>query len=386
MRDTTEAARPRTQAAIQRIAFLYPDRGPLTPAHWSGTPAALLSAFRGRGLDVQEVGYDVPRAISAPVHILASLGSRGTAESDHSPVKMGARERAMNASLRRIGDIDAVVAVGTDSYRLGRLSLAGTRTATYDDATLQTMWAHPHSDTRAAMFREAAVKRWIHVQRGSSRAATVNCVSTGWAARSFAEDYGLPAGKVRVVGMGHRPRAAQPGIDRSPNPSFLFVGVDWKRKNGAAVLRAFARVRERFPDAELHLVGEHPPVRAAGIIDHGLLRRDDDDAQRLLDRLYLSCTAFVLPSMFDPSPIAYLEAASAGLPVVATIEGGAGELLREGAITVNPSSDEAIFQAMVTLADPGEAARRGALAAQAAQSATWHHVAGRILDALEQAG
>ncbi|MCX6502863.1 MAG: glycosyltransferase family 4 protein [Microbacterium sp.] len=375
----------RADRSIRRLAFVYPDRGPLTAAHWSGTPAALLAAFRGHGVDVHEVGYDLPRALTAPVHLLASIGARGTAEADHHRLKVRARESAMNASLRALGHIDAVVAVGTDAYRLGRLDVRGARTATYDDATLQTMWDHPDSDTRAAGFRESAVRRWIDVQRASVRAATVACVSTGWAATSFRDGYGVPDHRVRVVGMGHRSRVPHPGVRRAPHPAFLFVGVDWKRKNGAAVLRGFARVRERFPDAVLHLVGEHTAVRQPGVLDHGLLRRDDVDAQRLLDRLYLSCTAFVLPSRFDPSPIAYLEAASAGLPVIATREGGAGELLREGAITVDPSADEEIARAMMTLADSAEAARRGALAARAARTATWHHVAGRILDALEAA-
>lgn len=378
-----ETAPARSATAIRRLAFVYPDRGPLTAAHWSGTPAALLAAFRAHGIEVGEVGYDVPRAVSASVHVVASLGTRGVAETDHSRLKMRAREQAMNASLRRMGPVDAVVAVGTDSYRLGRLAVGGATVATYDDTTLQTMWAHPHSDTRAAGFRPTAVQRWIDVQRASSRAAGVTCVSTSWAGRAFVDDYGIDPDRVRVVGMGHRPRMSRPGVERSPHPSFLFVGVDWQRKNGNAVLRAFAHVRERFGDAELHLVGGHPAVAARGVVGHGMLRRDDPAAQELLDRLYLSCTAFVLPSLFDPSPIAYLEAASAGLPVIATTAGGAGELLKEGAITVDPSSDGAILQAMITLSDGVEASRRGRLAARVAETATWHHVAGRILDALQ---
>ena len=52
-------------------------------------------------------------------------------------------------------------------------------------------------------------------------------------------------------------------------PRFLFVGVDWERKRGAAVVEAFAAVRERHPNATLDLVGDHPDLDAPGSPDTG---------------------------------------------------------------------------------------------------------------------
>jgi glycosyltransferase involved in cell wall biosynthesis len=88
-----------------------------------------------------------------------------------------------------------------------------------------------------------------------------------------------------------------------------------------------------------------------------------------------------MPSRFDPSPIAYLEAASAGLPVVATTEGGAGELLGSAAVSVHPDDDDAIVAAMLDLADPAVARTRGEEAHRRSEDATWQAVASRVLAA-----
>ncbi len=268
----------------------------------------------------------------------------------------------------------------TEGYRLQDLRV-GCPVATYDDGTFQQMWRHPNSDVANAGFPSEEVQRWIATQRESLRAADVACVSTGWARRSMIEDYGLSPVRVAVVGMGHKPRhGASEGRNWS-TPTYLFVGIDWRRKNGERVLEAFRTVHDEIPEARLHLVGIHDPVEAPGVIDHGLLRKNDPAAQELLDHLFAESTVFLLPSLFDPSPIAYLEAASAGLPVIATSQGGAGELLGEAAIVVDPEDAGALVDAMLRLADAGRAQRLGAAAASAAGDSSWAAVAGRILSA-----
>jgi glycosyltransferase involved in cell wall biosynthesis len=136
------------------------------------------------------------------------------------------------------------------------------------------------------------------------------------------------------------------------------------------------------PEATLDLVGNHPEINAPGVTGHGFLARQDASAQRKLDWLYASATCFVLPSQFDPSPIAYLEAASAGLPVIATSRGGAGELINDGAIVVEPGDSKALVAAMLRLADGSTAESMGAAAARNAATSSWADVAGRILEAL----
>jgi len=380
-----------TSGPATRVGLLYPYPDPISPQAWSGTPSGLAAGFTGNGVELVPIGASLPPGVRQAVAALSRAGGRRGPIANRGPLAVRARTLEVARQVRRAGRLDALVAMDTEAYRLDEVleralpadaASDGLPVATYDDGTFALFARHPDSDIRRDGIPPAELDRWIERQAIGCRAATVCCVSTGWAGRSVVSDYRVPADRVRVVGMGHRARNGS-GARSFDVPRFLFVGVEWGRKNGDAVLRAFEALRRTYPAAMLDLVGEHPPVHAAGVTDHGLLRRDDPAAQALLDGLFQQATAFVLPSRFDPSPIAYLEAASAGLPVIATTEGGAGELLGDGAITVHPDDDEAILAAMLRLCDPSVAAALGAEAARRAAESTWLNVSRRILEALQ---
>ena len=366
-----------------RIGVLVPAREPASPRLWSGTPRGLSDGLRTHGVDVVPLGT----GLGLDAHTALSMASRfergDPTVRARSRRRITARGRSIARSVRGAGPLDGIVAMGTDRYELGDVLPAGVPVVTYDDGTLLQMSRHPSSDLRQNDFPTAEVDRWCAVQRRGALAAAACCVSTSWAARSFVEDYGVPAERVHVVGMGHRARSAVAGHRDWAVPRLLFVGVDWRRKNGTAVVEAFRSLRAQVPDATLDVVGEHPDLAGIpGLTGHGLLRRDDPAAQALLDSLFGRATMFVLPSLFDPSPIAYLEAASAGVPVVATVEGGASELLGAGAIAVSPGDQAAIDAAVLRLADPDVARATGAEAAARAAASTWSGVAGRVLHVL----
>ena len=83
---------------------------------------------------------------------------------------------------------------------------------------------------------------------------------THWAADSIVADCHVPRERVHVIGIG-RNHVVAPALDRDwDRPRFLFIGRDWKRKNGDAVVRAFREVRAKVPAAQLALVGGHPRI------------------------------------------------------------------------------------------------------------------------------
>lgn len=371
-----------------RIGLLYPDRDATSPANWSGTPHGLATGFRALGVEVVPLGAALPPVMHQAVAVLSRAGGKRGAVADRTPVRQRSRTWALARRVAEESDgLDGIVAMGTEMYDLAAVRPAGTPVLTYDDATFAQMWRNEDSDLRKSGFPADEVARWIERQRASSRIADACAASTSWAARSLVSDYGVPAESTHVVGMGHRPRADAGAGERDWSvPRFLFIGVDWNRKNGAAVLRAFAAAREAHPEATLDVVGRHAPISQPGVTDHGFLPREDASSQRTLDALFARATAFVLPSRFDPSPIAYLEAASAGLPVVATTEGGAGELLGDAAITVHPDDSAALEAALLRLADPATASSMGALAAARASTSSWTDVAGRMIGALGLGG
>lgn len=367
---------------MHRIGIVYPSRDPISPANWSGTPHGLSEGLRSLGFIVVPIGCTLPLRQK----IAAALRSRlpgSTVLADRTTAAMKARSLRIATAIENAGNLDAIIAMGTDAYDLATV-MRGKRTpiATYDDGTFALFLRYPDSDLSSLRLPSAVVETWVSLQETACRRATIACVSTEWARKSVILDYGVSPERVKVVGMGHRPRLNSEVKRSFQSPRFLFVGVDWKRKNGARVLAAFAKVHEKFPRATLAVVGRHPPLRQTGVTGYGFLAREDSAGQRTLDQLFAQSTAFVLPSLFDPSPIAYLEAASCGLPVIATTCGGGGELLGDASISVDPYDGDSLVQAMLRLCDGQEASSMGARALARSATSRWQDVCRRIVDGL----
>jgi glycosyltransferase involved in cell wall biosynthesis len=203
---------------------------------------------------------------------------------------------------------------------------------------------------------------------GRARRCTV---ASHWAADSLIDDYGLQPEQVAVVGFGANHRAGVHDREWGP-PHLLFVGVDWERKGGPFVLRAFARLRDVIPGATLDVVGGHP-----------LLLPANADHRETMAALFARATCFVMPSLVEPFGIAYVEAALAGVPSIASSVGGPTDIVgAEGGILVEPADERGLFEAMLRLADPDTARRMGAAANARSALYTWPKVAERLLRAL----
>jgi glycosyltransferase involved in cell wall biosynthesis len=135
----------------------------------------------------------------------------------------------------------------------------------------------------------------------------------------------------------------------------------------ATLLRAFARVRERWPSARLLLVGrgpEEPRLRALagvlGVSDRVSLTGEQADVSPYLREM----TLYVQPSLAAGIPNSLLEAMATGLPVVATAVGGIPDVVLDGqtGLLVTPGDPSALAEAIdKLLADPrlAEAFGRG---------------------------
>jgi glycosyltransferase involved in cell wall biosynthesis len=212
------------------------------------------------------------------------------------------------------------------------------------------------------------------------REAAACCVASDWAAGSVVTDYGIDASRVHVVGFGRNCEPRPVPRDRS-DPRFLFVGLDWQRKNGDAVVRAFARLRDELPRARLDLVGGHPRVEVDGVVGHGPLGVDEPAARAGLEALFEQATCFVMPSRFEAFGMVYVEAGAAAVPSIGTTRGGAATAIAGGGVLVDPEDEGALVDAMRSLADPATADGLGRAALENASRYTWKGVAERILEA-----
>lgn len=147
--------------------------------------------------------------------------------------------------------------------------------------------------------------------------------------------------KVSVIPNGVEYQKFCSGSENKVWGRIIYVGRIVPHKHVEMLVDAFRRVKEKAPEAELHIVGSGPCLplikgQASKIKDccvHGFLPED-----KMLD-LLRSAWLFVLPSEREGSSIAVLEAMAAGLPFVTSdySDNAAKELVRyKCGVTVNP--------------------------------------------------
>lgn len=357
---------------MTRIA-LTQQGDPGDPASWSGVPARLMRGLERAGCEVAPVAAE-PRGADRVARLLRMSWADQAASRSFAAV-FGLTARV---GLARAGRLDGIVMIDS-GYSLPH----GAPYVTFDDMTVAQAVAQ--GEPPYGELSPRAVSRWRDRQRRIFEAARACCVSSAWAGRSVRDDYGMPEGKIHVVGVGRNIEVPLAAREWS-TPRFLFVGVDWQRKRGGAVVEAFGAVREKFPSATLDLVGRHPEMDVPGVRGHGILSLGSEEGQRRYRALLAQATCFLMPSTHEPFGIAYVDAGAAGLPSIGTTVGGAPEAIGAGGRVVDPADPSALRDAMVELADPDTAQRLGALAREHASRLTWDAVAERLLRALSPPG
>lgn len=170
--------------------------------------------------------------------------------------------------------------------------------------------------------------------------------------------------KEQVVDMGsvRRNLLGQSASACSCLPIVCSVGRLVELKNHAGLIQAVARLRDRGIVVDLVLVGDGECrealtslARDMGLDDYVHFSGYRDDVPSVL----AVCNVFVLPSLFEGSSLALLEAMAAALPIVATdIPGNAG-ILRDGfsGRMVKPDDIDAMADAIAWLLENPEPAR-----------------------------
>ena len=314
------------------VAVTYPG-DPTDPQSWSGTPAGLIRGLEAAGVRVVPVDLTPPSTAARVWTRVTAQRLRPTADE---LLTLG-RESAAYARLVELTalyrvprHVDAVLQIGT-GYRVHHRRLA-----TFEDMTIAQAVEHawgPFPDLPPALIDGRR-----RLQQSVYEKAGICFAATSWVADSISDDYGIPREWITVTGLGVN-REGQPSTDKDwSSPRFLFVGHDWERKRGDAVVKAFAQVRDLYPDALLHLVGAGVPnIDADGVVVHGLLPISEPAAQQRLGRLFAEATCLVVPSRLEPAGIVYAEAGRMGIPSIGTTVGGASDMIGDGGIVVDPS-------------------------------------------------
>jgi glycosyltransferase involved in cell wall biosynthesis len=382
----TERPAPGRRSPSVRIGVAVGWYDPENPGVWSGAPRAVVEQLQRLGV----YGGHRNAFPWRPAANLARLSLRARGRLDDGwalSAEMRAVARLTHVT-KRIGtpsDVDAWVQLlgGFGRIVRGRYStiseLSPSQIAGADQWWRSFGYPGAH---RKGM-------EWVARQQlDALKHAHACCAISQWSADGLVRD-GVDARKIHIVGYGRNVDIPAPADRDWSVPRFLFVGNDWRRKNGDAVVRAFARLRRELPAARLDLVSDHPEIDVEGVVGHGRLAKKgafavfDPDARRPLEELFAAATCFVLPSLIEPFGLTYVEAASAGIASIATTVGGTSTSVGEGGILVDPSDDDALLEAMRRMADPATARALGDVARQRAERLTWSAYGERVVRSLD---
>lgn len=357
---------------------------------WSGSSHHLFSALSATGALVGTVDTSPPR----PLDFLAKVLS-------FSKDRQVWRQRYMLSQTRRLGmsltgagraarlnrSPDALLQVGA-WYRFGRHPrLRPGLRCSYHDGNLAV---HLRRSDLVLDKEAAYLRRALSFEQRVYDEMDLILPMSEWLRESFIEDFHQDPAKVVAVGAGanlHRVPDSPPKRDFG-KVRLLFVGREFVRKGGPSVLEAFGRLRSRFPDAELWIVGPEPDSRVQpGVRWLGRILKNTREGDAEIDRLYREATAFVMPSLYEPFGVAFLEAMSYALPCVGADCCAMPEIIQDevtGYVTP-PGDVAALGERLIGLAsDPDKARRMGeAGRARFVEHYTWNGVAAKIISAIE---
>jgi glycosyltransferase involved in cell wall biosynthesis len=172
--------------------------------------------------------------------------------------------------------------------------------------------------------------------RGIARHAQGHIVSSSLCARTLRDRYGVPHERIAVIAQA-APRAfgaPAAAFDGARLDRLLHVGQFTVAKAPHVLASAFAAILSRRPQATLTWVcsaAHH--AQAASLLDARTRERVtllDWMPQHELVQVYDRHGVFLFPSLFEGFGKAFIEAMARGLVVIASDEGGAHDLIRDG--------------------------------------------------------
>lgn len=216
-----------------------------------------------------------------------------------------------------------------------------------------------HTNRRNYLFRLIYYNgvRWT-IERSSVQRACHIIMPSIATQREFVERYGVDRARTTLVypGIDTRRFNALPAQGEARQwlglpidmPLLLYVGFSTPRKGVEYLAQALTRMKtraylvmvgkweahyqERFSDA---LGGARSRVRIAGYVP-------DVD----LPAYFAAADVFVLPTLLEGFGIPLVEAMAAGLPVVTTTGGSAGEIVGDAGLVVPPGDSAALASAL----------------------------------------
>ncbi len=276
---------------------------------------------------------------------------------------------------------DAVLQIGA-YYRVS--DVTDRPCFTYQDGTIATRIQAGNIALPADSPEMRSCIQWEHdLYRDLRGVATFS----RWLADAFMRDFNVPHSKIIVAGCALNFDPIPELVpERNPEPRFLLVGRDFKRKGGHVLLDAFQKVRRTLPKAELVIIGPELSNLPDGVTCLGFLGRENPEHVEKLEHEFRRASIYVLPSLYEPFGISLCEAMAHGLPCIGVNAFAMPEIIahRETGLLVERGDPESLAAAMLTLASDVPLATAYGLAGRKRLEAnfTWSAVGKRMADGI----
>lgn len=228
--------------------------------------------------------------------------------------------------------------------------------------------------------------KWLYLEKQLYQKASAVFVCCENTRISLINDYELPGNKVFNVGYGVPFDQVENHEKTFDKKTILFVGVDFKRKGGEVLLKAFEKIHAKIPDSNLVIIG--PSKKIYKIEQDGVTFLGPVYNRMVLKEYFRQAYVFVMPSVCEPFGLVFLEAMSYKLPCIGTNIDAIPEIIKDGetGFLVEQNNVEMLADRLIKLlTDKNKALHMGLAGFEHFRTSfKWEKVGESVDDALHQ--
>lgn len=205
-----------------------------------------------------------------------------------------------------------------------------------------------HADTITLNLLTRRWYQFLRMQMKVARQLDPVIVVSESTRRDVQSEFGIDQDKLTLVyhGIDTEKFRPLPHIQRQPNRLITTTSADVPIKGLLYLVRAYAKLLEKYPDLELLTIGklrEGPAerlIRELGIGKNiSFVSGVDDDE---IVKLYAEATVAVCPSLYEGFGFPPGEAMACGVPVVSSSGGSLPEVVGDAGVLVEPANADAL--------------------------------------------
>lgn len=316
------------------IAYVTAD-DPHNLKSWSGLSFYIAESLKPHGAKIHYLGplqSEVSPTLGLRRRFWRLFGKEVL--EDREPSIVRGRGRQVREKLKGL-DVDLILATHTELLAECETDLP---IAYWSDSNFACMLgAYPYFQN----LNPCVIRRGHAYERRALDRAGLVFYACDWARDAAIKHYGIAPEKVKVIPFGANIQCDRSAadvdrlIDARPKDrcQLLFLGKVWERKGGDTAVAVAEALNQSGLPTTLTLIGSQPPegkLLPSFVRKTGFINKSDPAGLRQFNELIAQSHYLILPSRAEAFGIVFCEAASFGVPSLATKAGGIPTAVRDG--------------------------------------------------------